>query len=86
MKKLYFDNCRIPCLNSECDFLIATTINELEKNNKFICNQCSTVTAVDIEQVIKKRKKMMERLNLVFYSHNDLISHLIEKTGESENE
>ena len=65
MKKLYFYNCRIPCSNSECDFLIATTINELKENNKFVCTKCSTVTTVDIEQVIKKHREMMERLNLL---------------------
>jgi hypothetical protein len=65
MKKLYFDDCRIPCSNSLCDFLIATTINELKENNKFICAKCSTVNTVNSEQVIKKHKDMMERLNLL---------------------
>jgi hypothetical protein len=65
MEKLYFDNCRISCSNSECDFLFATTINELKGNNKFACANCSTVTTIDIEQVIKNHKEMIERLNLL---------------------
>jgi uncharacterized paraquat-inducible protein A len=63
MKNLYFDNCRIHCANSECDFLIATTINELKKNNQFVCSKCSTVITVDVEKVIERHKTMMERLN-----------------------
>lgn len=69
MKNLYFDNCRITCSNSECNFLIATTIIALKKNNQVVCSKCSTITTVDVKKVIERHKIMMVKLNLLAASN-----------------
>jgi hypothetical protein len=65
MEKFLFKSCRIPCSNPECKLLIATTIDELRKNERLVCQNCSAVTAVDVEQVIERHRHLMERLRLL---------------------